>query len=205
MKAFSRSPCAVGLGRHLLGLRQQRLDLAQVEQRVAALGLLDDAGDDVALTARELLVGHLALGVTELLEDHLLRGLGADPTLEVVGDLDRLLAEHLHLHGGLGRLVDRRHVDLLEVLLPHPQVARLRVDLGAEADEVVVGVGVLLLPPRLVGGGHRLLQSLEDRLEGDALLAFQLAESRDHLGVHALLLFSSASQSTTVRADAMSA
>ena len=109
------------------------------------------------------------------------------------------------VEGGLGALLDRRHLDLLEVLLPHAQVAALGVDLGPEADEVVVGVGVLLLPPGLVGGGHRLLEPLQDRLEGDALLSFQFPQRGDHLGVHALLPFSSAPQSTTVRADAMSA
>src|SRR6185312_2859044 len=73
---------AVRLGRHLLGLREQRLDLAEIQQRVATLGLLDDAGDDVALAAGELLVCHLALGVAELLEDHLLGRLRADPPAE---------------------------------------------------------------------------------------------------------------------------
>ena len=63
---------------HLLGLRQQRLDPAEVEQRVAGVGLLDDAGDDVALAAGVLLVLHLALGLTDALEDHLLGGLRGD-------------------------------------------------------------------------------------------------------------------------------
>ena len=36
---------------HLLGLREQGLDLAEVEQGVAGVGLLDDPGDDVALAA----------------------------------------------------------------------------------------------------------------------------------------------------------
>ena len=65
---------------HLLGLRQQRLDLAEVEERVAGVGLLDDAGDDVALAARVLLVLHLALGLADALEDHLLGGLRGDAT-----------------------------------------------------------------------------------------------------------------------------
>ena len=69
---------------HLLGLRQQRFDLAEVEQRVAGVGLLDDAGDDVALAACVLLVLHLALRLADALEDHLLRGLRGDAA-EVVG------------------------------------------------------------------------------------------------------------------------
>ena len=74
----------VALVLHLLGLRQQRLDLAEVEQRVALVGLLDDAGDDVALAARVLLVLHLALGLADALQDHLLGGLRGDAA-EVVG------------------------------------------------------------------------------------------------------------------------
>ena len=74
----------VALVLDLLGLGQQRLDLAEVEQRVALVGLLDDPGDDVALATGVLLVLHLALGLTDALEDHLLRGLRGDAT-EVVG------------------------------------------------------------------------------------------------------------------------
>src|SRR5205807_9506642 len=48
---------AVRLRRDLLRLRQQRLDLAEVEERVPVRVLLDDPGDDVALAPGELLVG----------------------------------------------------------------------------------------------------------------------------------------------------
>src|SRR5207245_4734228 len=71
-------PMPVRLGRYLLGLREQRLHLAQVEERVLALVLLDDARDDVALAPGELLVRHLPLGVTELLVDDLLGRLRRD-------------------------------------------------------------------------------------------------------------------------------
>ena len=100
----------------------------------------------------------------------------------------------------------RLDLDLLELLEPDPQVAGLGVDLRADADEVVVALGVLLLPPRLVGGGHRLLETLEDRLERDALLPLELARARrSSLAFIVVLPFNSASQSTTVRADATSA
>jgi hypothetical protein len=157
---------AVRLRRHLLGLGQQSLDLPEVEQCVAPLGLLNDSRDDVALPARELLVGHLPLGVAELLEDDLFRGLRADPAAEILRDRDLLLRQHLHLDAALAVIA----VDLLEFLLEHPHVAVLGIDLGPEPDEVVVGVGVLLLPRGLVCGGHGLLEALQDRLEGDALL-----------------------------------
>ena len=72
---------AVGLGAlvgHLLGLGQQRLDPAEVEQRVAGVALLDDAGDDVALAAGVLLVLHLPVDLAEALHHHLAEGLGGD-------------------------------------------------------------------------------------------------------------------------------
>ena len=69
---------------HLLGLGQQRLDPAEVEQRVAAVVLLDDAGDDVALAAGVLLVLLLALDLADALRHHLLGRLGGDAA-EVVG------------------------------------------------------------------------------------------------------------------------
>ncbi len=66
------------LERHLLGLRQQRLDAAEVEQRVAAVGLLDDAGDDVALAVGVLLELAIALDLADALAHHLAERLGGD-------------------------------------------------------------------------------------------------------------------------------
>ena len=77
-------PVLVALVGDLLGLGQQRLHLAQVEQGVAVVGLLDDAGDDVALPPGVLLVLHVPLDLADPLEDDLLGRLGGDPT-EVVG------------------------------------------------------------------------------------------------------------------------
>src|SRR5439155_9116430 len=94
-------------------------------------------------------------------------------------------------------------VNLLEVLEPYAEVAGLRVDLRARPHELIVGIGVLLLPPLLVRRRHGLLEAGEDRLERDPLLAFELAERRDHLLIHVLLLFSSSAQSGEVRADAI--
>ena len=68
----------VALVGDLLGLGQQGLDLAEVEQGVAVVALLDDAGDDVALAAGVLLVLEVALGLADALEDDLLGRLGGD-------------------------------------------------------------------------------------------------------------------------------
>ena len=46
----------VALIRHLFGLRQKRLDLAEVEQGVPVVALLDDPGHNVAFSTGVLLV-----------------------------------------------------------------------------------------------------------------------------------------------------
>ena len=68
-------------------------------------------------------------------------------------------------------------VDVLrEDELVDPHVAGLRVDL----DRRVLGrVGRLL-----VGGQQRVLESLDESLEGDALLALDLPQSLDDLSTH---------------------
>ena len=71
-------PVLVALVGDLLGLGQQGLDLAQVEQGVAVVGLLDDPGDDVALAAGVLLVLDVALGLADALQDDLLGRLRGD-------------------------------------------------------------------------------------------------------------------------------
>ena len=70
---------------------QQRLDPAEVDERVAGVGLLDDAGDDVADAVLVLLEHHLALGLADPLQDDLLGGLrgdAAEVVLHHVGDGD---------------------------------------------------------------------------------------------------------------------
>ena len=58
--------------------------MPEVEQRVALVALLDDAGDDVALAAGVLLVLALALGLADALAHDLLGRLRGDAP-EVVG------------------------------------------------------------------------------------------------------------------------
>ena len=78
----------VALVPDLLGARQQRLDaLAQLDQRVAVVGLLDDPGDQLADPVLVLLEHHLPLGLADPLQDHLLGGLGGDPAEVVRGDV----------------------------------------------------------------------------------------------------------------------
>ena len=93
MYALTRDARLRTLERHLLGLRQQALDPTEVEQRVAGVGLLDDAGDDVALAVRVLLELAVALGLADALAHHLAEGLRGD-------------AAHLLLLGRVVALVD---------------------------------------------------------------------------------------------------
>src|SRR6476619_7517373 len=65
--------------RDLLVAANDALGAAEVDDDVAELDALDDAGDDFADAVLEFLMLALALGVADLLEDDLLGGLGGDP------------------------------------------------------------------------------------------------------------------------------
>ena len=158
MYAFMRA-VVVAIAGNLLGLGQQRLDPAEVEQRVAGVGLLDDARDDVALAAGVFLVLHLALGLANALQDHLLGRLRGDAT-EVGGRVVPLA----------------RDVALfVELLRDHADLAGLHVDL----DQRFFGrVG-----HALVRGDERVGQRLEHDLLGDPLLDRQRRQRFEHLGI----------------------
>ena len=145
---------------HLLGLGQQRLDPAEVEQRVAGVGLLDDAGDDVALAAGVLLVLHLALGLADALGHHLLRGLRGDAT-EVVGRDVELVADGLAV--------------LVELLGDHPDLAGVGVD---RDPGVLVRVG-----HALVGRLERVGERAEQRVDRDAPVGGQRLQRVHHVGI----------------------
>src|SRR5260370_29393862 len=66
------------LARDLLIAADDALGSAQIDDDVAELDALDDAGDDFANAVLEFLILALALGIADLLEDHLLGGLGSD-------------------------------------------------------------------------------------------------------------------------------
>ena len=123
MYALSGRP-GRALERHLLGLRQQRLDPTEVEQRVARVGLLDDAGDDVAFAVGVLLELAVALDLADALAHHLAEGLGGD-------------AAELFLLRGVVALVDPVAV-LVDVVGDERELHRLRVDLD---DDLVGGAG----------------------------------------------------------------
>ena len=75
--------------RDQLVARDHALDAAGFDDHVAALDALDGAGQQVVLAVEEIVQDLLALGVADLLQDHLLRRLRADaPELD---GLERLL------------------------------------------------------------------------------------------------------------------
>ena len=147
----------VAVAGDLLRLRQQRLDPAEVEQRVARVGLLDDAGDDVAFAAGVLLVLHLAFGFADALQDHLLRGLRGDAA--EVGGRVVPLADDVAL--------------FVELLRDHADLAGLDVDLD---ERFLGGFG-----HALVRGHERVRQRLQHDLFGDPLLDGERGERFEHL------------------------
>ena len=176
----------VALAVDLLGLRQQRLDaLADLHERVAAVGLLHDAGDQLADAVAVLLEHHVALGLADALQDDLLGRLRGDAA-EVAGrhvtllDLILVLLELRRVDLGIGRLdhlprlgvvrralVDRLDDEVrLEALgddqLDDAEVGGLGVELDAR---VLRAVGLLL-----VGRQQRVLEREPELLGGDALL-----------------------------------
>ena len=69
----------VALAGDLLAAGQEGVGLAEVDDDRAPLEPLDGAGDQVAALVLELVEEAVALGLADLLDDHLLGGLGGDP------------------------------------------------------------------------------------------------------------------------------
>src|SRR5579884_4005073 len=195
----------VALAVDLLGARQERLDLAEVDEHVVAVArLLDDPRHHLADAVDVLLVHHLPLGLPDPLEDHLLRRLGGDPAevlrrdvlapdlvlrdlrpVEdevVVGEqgvvlLARLLLDPLELlERALARLLEEALLELARQLdRVDAEVARL-----VELDGGVAGRARRLL----VGGEQRVLERGHERPGLDPLLALDLADGVDDLLCH---------------------
>src|SRR5947207_2259097 len=196
----------VALAVDLLGPRQQRLDLAEVDQDVVAVArLLDDAGADLGDAVDVLLVHHLALRLADPLRDYLLGGLRGDAA-EVLGRHVRTL--HLLL-GDVGPvdlevLVLDEHVRALAGLLlgllelgQHAFACLLEqslFDVGRQLDRehaevtlvaVELDHGVARRARRLlVGGEQRVLECLDQRVGLDALVSFELLDELDDLSAH---------------------
>jgi hypothetical protein len=192
----------VALVPDLLGAWQQGLhSLAQLHQRVAVVGLLDDPGDQLADAILVLVVHHLPLGLTDPLQDHLLGGLGGDPAEIVrgyVAGLDLVLVRGEDLRIKLGVLglaqLSRLGVDLLLGLLgdlleqlllqlsgqdqlEHAKVGGFTVEVDAR---VLRGAGGLL-----VSGEQGILERRHQRLGVDSLFLLEAPDRFDDLAAHA--------------------
>jgi hypothetical protein len=176
---------------------------------VAVAGLLDDAGDDLADAVDVLVVHHLALGLADPLQDHLLRRLRGDAA-EVVRR--HVLARDLVL-GNLGPVdlevvVGEQRVVLLARLLLDPlellecALARLveqaLLEVGGQLDREHAEVPVLVeLDRRMPRGAGRLLVRREERILQrrderallDSLLTLDLANGFNDLLAHLPLPF----------------
>src|SRR5436190_7477256 len=177
----------VALGVYLLGLGQQGLHaLAELYERVARVRLLHDAGDQLADAVAVLLEHHVALGLADALQDHLLHRLGGDAAevargdialLDLVAVLLELLGVDLGVLGlaGLPRLgVDHRALvdglddELgLEALGDQELVDGEVAGLAVHLDAGVLGGARRLL----VCGQQRVLEREEELVRRDALLA----------------------------------
>jgi hypothetical protein len=167
------------LARDLLVAADDALGAAEVDDDVAELDALDDAGDDLADAVLELLILALALGVADLLEDDLLGGLGGD-----AAELDRRqrIDDEVADHGAWLQLLRVLEAHLLEIILdlldhfddaPQAQVAAVRIELGAD---VVLGA--------VAGAGgalDRVLHRLDDDHPVDQFLARDGVGDRDQL------------------------
>ena len=164
----------VALAVDLLGLRQQRLDaLAELDERVARVRLLDDPGDHLADAVLVLVEHHVALGLADPLEDHLLGRLRGDAA-EVVGgdvalvDLIGVLGQHLGRDLGLGGLAHLAGLGVDPALLDLDLLEQPLLEVGGHQQLVDAEVRGLAAPCRrgrtsptrllLVGGEQRVLE-----------------------------------------------
>ena len=188
------SPHAVAhaqvLLRNQLVARNHALDAPRLDDHAAALDALDRACEQVVLAFEKVIQDLFALGIADLLQDHLLRGLRADAA--EFHRLERLLDHVTELQHriALGSVGDRDLMRGLLVLLvghdgPAPErlvVAGLAIDRDARVDIV----GILLLGRRRERG----LERLEYDLLGHVLLARQRVDEKQQFAVHRAFLHS---------------
>jgi hypothetical protein len=219
-------PLLVALAVDLLGARQQRLDLAEIDEDVVAVaGLLDDAGHYLGHAVDVLVVHHPPLLLADPLQDDLLRGLCGDATEALRRDV---LAHDL-LGGNVGPVDvevvvgDERVLALAGLLLESLEL--LELPLASLVDEALLDVGrqldredaeiagvVVHLDGRVARRARRLLVGREERVleRGDkcalfdSLVALDLADGLDDLLAHVTLPHGSGSPARSRRTGSRS-
>ena len=170
----------VALGARLFLARQHRFDAADLEDDVAVLEPLDRAVDDLADALVVLGEDVLALGLADLLEDHLLGGLRGDAAehfgrlreLHLVAELDAVghlvaVERPVHLARFVERDLGRRVGHLLDDGLEREQIDL--AGLGVEPRlQVLAGLVVLAR-----GGRDRFFDGADDDVGLDALFLGQ--------------------------------
>ena len=152
----------IGLARQQLVAAHHPFGAAEIDRDVAVLDALDQAAHDLADAVLVLLVLALAFGLSHLLDDHLLCGLGRDAA-EVDGG-QRLGQDVAGLGVGvaLARLAKRDLLGFVLHLGTHLEAAEdadvtiLRVDLGPDLMLHPVFRARRLLDRLLHGGDHRI-------------------------------------------------
>ena len=153
-----------GFAGNLLVAADDAFGTAEVDDHMAEFDRLDHAGDDFARAILEFLELALALGIADLLEDHLLGRLRVD-----AAEIDRRqrIDDEVADLGIVLQLLRGLQIDLLEIVLdlfdhlddaPQAQVTGLRIELGAN----------VVLRTIAVAGG--LLDRLFHRFDHDGLV-----------------------------------
>ena len=170
------------LGRYTLTGRHDPLELAEVEDHIAAVKTTDGSADDFAGAVLKLLVDHLLLDLTDTLGDGLTGGLRGD-TAKVTGshlDLDLLTGLDLVVdEAGLG------HGNLLLGIGDSLDHKRLRESadgaaFGVDVDADLAGAGKALLGSGNEGRGD----GLDEGLSLDTFFTLEVIEHGDKFGVH---------------------
>ena len=174
----------VVLGGRLLGGREDRLHvLADVEDDRARLDAVHGAGDHLALAAGELVEDHVALRLTQPLQDDLLGGLGMDAP-------ERLLVELL----GLDEVADGRR-GVVDLRVGRADLGQRILDLADHApraeDPDLARVSASMRtwmssspPDPAVRRLDGLFDSSDQLLARNLLLCVQLEEGADEIATH---------------------
>jgi hypothetical protein len=167
----------VFLGNHLV-TRQQGLDLASLDNGIAALHALDRAVDDVLLALQEVSQNLLALGIADFLQDDLLGSLGTDAP--EIDRLQRLLERVARLDFRIVLLrFGKRHLEVLidVFVVGHDLPATEGLEFTRLAIDRDTHVG-LVMDTLLGRRGERQFKGAKDDVLADVLFAGQCIDQQ---------------------------
>ena len=174
------------LARDHLVTRQNGLDLSGLNDRIAPLHSLDRTGNEVLLALKEVIEDLLALGVADLLQNHLLGGLCANPAkidgfqrlFQVVANIDvRILLLRVR-QGNMLRFKDK-------VLVGHHFPTPEGLEIARFAINHHANIGVVV-NPLFRCRRERQLESAEDNLLAHVLFTRQNVYQKQNFAAHIL-------------------